>query len=126
MLKCLRVNIYKSGNLNLLSKMQVGWLREKVSLNEVQLRNTMDKWSSKRMTKPKLQNLWNNLNESYSPTYFLQTLQGQRSAAQVLILVLNSLREAEFFIELGRRSHNLGAREERLRAVINSMISSSF
>ena len=48
------------------------------------------------------------------PTYFLHILQGQRSNAQVLIFVLNSLREAEFFIEFGRRSHHLGAREERL------------
>ena len=48
------------------------------------------------------------------PKYFLHILQGQLSAAQVLIFVLNYLREAEFFIEFGRRSHNLGAREERL------------
>ena len=47
-------------------------------------------------------------------TYFLHILQGQRSNAKALIFVLNSLREAEFFIEFGRRSHNLGAREERL------------
>ena len=47
-------------------------------------------------------------------TYFLQILQGQRSNAQVLIFVLNSLTEAEFFIEFGRGSHNLGAREESL------------
>ena len=47
-------------------------------------------------------------------TYFLHILQGQRSNAQVLIFVLNSLREADFFIEFGRRSHNLGLREERL------------
>ena len=32
------------------------------------------------------------------PTYFLHILKEQRSAAQVLIFVLNSLREAEFFI----------------------------
>ena len=48
------------------------------------------------------------------PTYFLHILQGQRSNSQVLILVLNSLRKAEFFTEFGRRFHNLGAREERL------------
>ena len=55
------------------------------------------------------------------PTYFLHILQGQYSGincssinVQVLIFVLNSLREAEFFIEFGRRSHNLGAREERI------------
>ena len=66
------------------------------------------------MTKPKVQTLWNDLNLSYSPTYFLHILQGQRSNAQVLIFVLNSLRQAEFFIEFGRRSRNLGAREERL------------
>ena len=65
------------------------------------------------MTKPKVQNPWNNLNESYSPNIFFAYLQGKRSNAQVLFFVLNSLREAEFFIEFGRRSHNLGAREER-------------
>ena len=48
------------------------------------------------------------------PTYFLHILQGQPSNAQVLIFVLNSLREAEFFIEFGKRSHNLGARKERV------------
>ena len=48
------------------------------------------------------------------PTYFLHTLKGQRSNAQVLIFVLNSSKKADFFIEFGRRSHNLGAREERL------------
>ena len=48
------------------------------------------------------------------PTYFLHVLQAQRSNALVLIFVLNSLREVEFFIEFGRRSHNLGATEERL------------
>ena len=48
------------------------------------------------------------------PTYFLHILAGQRSNVQVLIFVLNSLIEGEFFIEFGRRSHNLGAREERL------------
>ena len=46
------------------------------------------------------------------PTYFLHILQGQRFNAQVLIFVLNSLREAEFFIQFG--SHNLGAREKKL------------
>ena len=41
--------------------------------------------------------------------------QEQRSNYQVLFLnVLNSLREAEFFIEFGRRSRHLGARKERL------------
>ena len=48
------------------------------------------------------------------PTYFFQFLQGRPLNAQVLNFVSNSLREAEFFIEFGRRSHNLGAREERL------------
>ena len=42
----------------------------------------------------------------------MHVVQGQQSNAQVLIFVLNSLRETEFFIEFGRRSHNLGAREE--------------
>ena len=46
------------------------------------------------------------------PTYFLHILNGHRSAAQVLFFVLNYLREAESFIEFGRRSHNLGAKEE--------------
>ena len=47
-------------------------------------------------------------------TYFLHIRQGQWSNAQALVFVLNSLREAEFFIEFSRRFHNLGAREERL------------
>ena len=34
------------------------------------------------------------------PTYFLHILQGQRSNAQVLIFVLNSLREADFLLSL--------------------------
>ena len=66
------------------------------------------------MTKPKLQNLWNDLTESCSPNILLDILQGQPSNAQVLIVVLNSLREAEFFIEFGRRSYNFGARKERI------------
>ena len=48
------------------------------------------------------------------PAYFLHILHGQRSNAQVLIFVLNSLREVEFFIEFGTGSNNLGARKERL------------
>ena len=34
------------------------------------------------------------------PTYFLHILQGQQSDAQVLVFVLNFLREAEFFVSL--------------------------
>ena len=41
------------------------------SLNEVQLRKIICKWSSKSMTKSKVQNLCNDLNESYSPNIFL-------------------------------------------------------
>ena len=41
-----------------------------MSLNAVQLRNIICKWSSKSMTKPKVQNLWNDLNESYSVNMF--------------------------------------------------------
>ena len=47
-------------------------------------------------------------------TYFLLILQGQQSAAQTLIFVLHSLRETEYFTEFGKRSHNFGARKERL------------
>ena len=49
------------------------------------------------MTKLKLQKLWNDLFESYSPNILLDILQGQLSNAQVLIVGLNSLRETEFF-----------------------------
>ena len=49
------------------------------------------KWWSKSMTKLKFQNLQNDLNE--------YTLQGPWSAAQVLIFVLNSLKESELFIK---------------------------
>ena len=66
------------------------------------------------MTKPKLQKLWNDLTESCSPNILLDILQGQLSNAQVLIVGLNSLSEAEFFIEFGRRSYNFGARKESL------------
>ena len=41
------------------------------------------------------------------PTYFLQIMQGQLSAVLVLMAVLNCLREAEFLMELSRRSRNL-------------------
>ena len=44
-------------------------------------------------------------------TYFFHILQGQLS---LLIVVLDSLSVAEFFIESGRRSHSLGAGEEKL------------
>ena len=47
------------------------WFPEKTSLNEVQLRNIICKWSSKSMIKLKVQNLWNDLNDSYSPNIFL-------------------------------------------------------
>ena len=41
-------------------------------------------------------------------TYFLQILKGQQSNAQVLIFVLNSLRDAEFFIwEQGKKNRLL-------------------
>ena len=66
------------------------------------------------MTKLKLQKLWNDLFESYSPNILLDILQGQLSNAQVLIVGLNSLREAEFFIEFGRRSYNFGANKKRI------------
>ena len=65
------------------------------------------------MTKPKLQKLWNDLTESCSPNILLDIQQGQPSNAQVLIVGLNSLREAEFFIEFCR-SYNFGARKERI------------
>ena len=48
------------------------------------------------------------------PKYFLRILQEKQSNAQVLTFVLNSWREAKIFMEFGRRSHNLGAREERI------------
>ena len=50
------------------------------------------------MTKQKLQKLWNDLTESCSPNILLDILQGQPSNAQVLIVRLNSLREAENFL----------------------------
>ena len=48
------------------------------------------------------------------PTYFLQILQEQWSAVQVLIFVLNSSRDVEFFSDFDRRSRNLEAREDIL------------
>ena len=83
-----------------------------MSLNEVQLRNITCKWSSKRMTKPKVQTLeWNDLNLYYCTTYFLHILQGQWSFVQVLFFVLNSFGDADFFIEFGRRSHGSKGRK---------------
>ena len=46
-------------------------IKKKISLNEVKLRYTKCKWWSKRKTKPKVQNLWNDLNESYTFNIFL-------------------------------------------------------
>ena len=43
-------------------------------------------------------------------TYFFHILQGQLS----VLIVLDSLSAAEFFIESGRRSHSLKAGEEKL------------
>ena len=51
--------------------MQVDWFREKIPLNEGQVRNMMCKWLGKRMAKLKVQNIWNNLNELCSPNIFL-------------------------------------------------------
>ena len=48
------------------------------------------------------------------PTYFLHILQGRWSNDQVLIFVLSSLGEAEFFIDFGGKYKNLGARKEIL------------
>ena len=46
------------------------------------------------------------------PIYYLHILQGQWSAFQVLVLVLNSLRDTQYFFEFNGRSHKLGARGE--------------
>ena len=73
----------------------------------------MCKWSSQRMATVNVQNLWNKLDESYSPNIILRILQGQWSAIQVLTFALNFQRRTEFFIKFGRRSHNLGARDKR-------------
>ena len=47
-------------------------------------------------------------------TYFLHSPQGQWPVDLVLIFVLSFLRDAEIFMEFGKRSHNLGVREDRL------------
>ena len=47
------------------------------------------------------------------PTNFLRILHRQWLTVQALILALNFLRDAEFFIEFGRRSHNLRASRKR-------------
>ena len=57
------------------------------------------------------------------PTYFLQILRGQQSNAQVLLFVLNSLREAEFFIwEQGKKNRVL--RDKRYDLVFFLMYNS--
>ena len=55
----------------------------------------MCSWSSKRMANPKVQNLRKDLNDCTLPTYFLYILQEQWLIAQVLIFVLNSLRDTK-------------------------------
>ena len=45
-------------------------MNQKTPLNEVQLSDMMGKWSKTRMAKPKVQNLWNDLCESYSLSIF--------------------------------------------------------
>ena len=86
-----------------MNKKQVARFHENMTLNEVQLRNVICKWSSTSMAKPKVKTYGTTSMNPTLPTYFLHILQGQRSNAQVLIFVLNSLREAEFFIEFQRR-----------------------
>ena len=85
-----------------------------MSLNEVQLRNITCKWSSKSMTTPKVQNLWNILNESYPPIKFFEYSTRTVVKWPSINFCLNSVKKVESFIESGRRSHNLGAREKRL------------
>ena len=48
------------------------------------------------------------------PIYFLYILPGRWSNDQVLIFVLSSLGEAEFFTDFGGKYKNLGARKEIL------------
>ena len=66
------------------------------------------------MINPKVQNLRKELNDYTLPTYFLYILQEQWLSDQVLIFVLNSLRDTKFFVEFSRNSQNLWAREVKL------------
>ena len=63
--------------------------------------------------KPKVRNLWKEMNEFCSPNILLKYSVSELSVVQVLIFVLNYLRDAEFFIEFGKRHHNVEATEER-------------
>lgn len=65
--------------------------RKKIPLNNAQLRNMINKRPRNNMAKTvNVQNLW-------KQTDFLHILKGQWSTVPVLILVLNSSGNAEFF-----------------------------
>ena len=59
-------------------------------------------------------NLWNDLNESYCPNIFLTHSARTVVGCPSIKFRLDLLRDAEFFTEFCRRSHNLGARKEML------------
>ena len=67
------------------------------------------------MTKPEVQNLRKDLNESYSPNIFLAYSTRTAVKCPGINFCFEFLeRRKKFFTEFGRRFHNLGAREERL------------
>ena len=79
---------------------------EKILLNKVELRD-MCKWSSKRMAKPRVQNLWSNLNESYFSNIFLT--HSARTAVGCLSInfCFEFLEKRRIFMEFSRRSHSV-------------------
>ena len=85
---------------------------KKISLNEAQLRNMMCKWTSKGITKPKVDNLQNNLNESYSLNIFVTYSARTGDSCPSINFCFEFLERCRIFIKIGRRSHNLGTREE--------------
>ena len=70
-----------------------------MTLNEVQLRNVICKWSSKSVAKLRCETYETTSMNSTLPIYFLHILQGQRSNAQVLTFVLNSSSERLMYVQ---------------------------
>ena len=90
-----------------MNKIRADWFHENISLNKVQIRNIICKWSSKSMTKPKVQNLWNNLAESYSPKIFFVYSTRTVVKCPSINFCFEFLERSRIFCEFGRRSHHL-------------------
>ena len=63
--------------------------------------------SSKSMTKPKAQNLWNDLSESYSPNIFFAYSTRTAVRCPSINFCFEFLERSRIFCEFDRRSHHL-------------------